>query len=148
LFFTFKYLCLGIGAGLESMTTNPMAWDGSVNPRVIFPFFLTLTPLPDYLIHSIFYFWFLEIIPLKGYKVVICLTLSSQVKMFEQAQNCLLPMGITSENVAGRFGVSRKEQDEAAVSWIYILMQHYLLSFIYNLTFFYINIYILTFNKL
>jgi acetyl-CoA acyltransferase 1 len=35
--------------------------------------------------------------------------------MFEQAQNCLLPMGITSENVAGRFGVSRKEQDEAAV---------------------------------
>jgi acetyl-CoA acyltransferase 1 len=61
---------IGIGAGLESMTTNPMAWDGSVNPRV---------------------------------------------KMFEQAQNCLLPMGITSENVAGRFGVSRKEQDEAAV---------------------------------
>nr|ACJ84675.1 unknown [Medicago truncatula] len=61
---------IGIGAGLESMTTNPMAWDGSVNPRV---------------------------------------------KMFEQAQNCLLPMGITSENVASRFGVSRKEQDEAAV---------------------------------
>ncbi|GAU30508.1 hypothetical protein TSUD_18880 [Trifolium subterraneum] len=61
---------IGIGAGLESMTTNPMAWDGSVNPKV---------------------------------------------KMFEQAQNCLLPMGITSENVAGRFGVSRKEQDEAAV---------------------------------
>ncbi|MCI25643.1 3-ketoacyl-CoA thiolase peroxisomal-like, partial [Trifolium medium] len=60
---------IGIGAGLESMTTNPMAWDGSVNPKV---------------------------------------------KMFEQAQNCLLPMGITSENVAGRFGVSRKEQDEAA----------------------------------
>jgi hypothetical protein len=101
LFFTFNYLCLGIGAGLESMTTNPMAWDGSVNPRVIFPFFLTLTPLPDYLIHSIFYFWFLEIIPLKGYKVVICPTLYSQVKMFEQAQNCLLPMGITSENDVG-----------------------------------------------
>lgn len=39
--------CLGIGAGLESMTTNPMAWDGSVNPRVIFPFPLTLSPLPD-----------------------------------------------------------------------------------------------------
>jgi len=36
--------------------------------------------------------------------------------MFEQAQNCLLPMGITSENVAHRFGVSRKEQDLAAVS--------------------------------
>lgn len=33
------------------------------------------------------------------------------------AQNCLLPMGITSENVAHRFGVTRKEQDQAAVSF-------------------------------
>ncbi|CAL0333553.1 unnamed protein product [Lupinus luteus] len=60
----------GIGAGLESMTANSMAWEGSVNPKV---------------------------------------------KMFEQAQNCLLPMGITSENVAHRFGVSRIMQDQAAV---------------------------------
>lgn len=36
--------------------------------------------------------------------------------MFEQAQNCLLPMGITSENVAHRFGVTREQQDQAAVS--------------------------------
>ncbi|KAH0930226.1 LOW QUALITY PROTEIN: hypothetical protein HID58_015953 [Brassica napus] len=61
---------IGIGAGLESMTTNPMAWEGSVNPAV---------------------------------------------KKFAQAQSCLLPMGVTSENVAHRFGVSRKEQDQAAV---------------------------------
>ncbi|KAH1046858.1 hypothetical protein J1N35_037642 [Gossypium stocksii] len=61
---------IGIGAGLESMTTNPMAWEGSVNPRV---------------------------------------------KQMEQAQNCLLPMGITSENVAHRFGLTRQEQDQAAV---------------------------------
>nr|AAL25590.1 At2g33150/F25I18.11 [Arabidopsis thaliana] len=61
---------IGIGAGLESMTTNPMAWEGSVNPAV---------------------------------------------KKFAQAQNCLLPMGVTSENVAQRFGVSRQEQDQAAV---------------------------------
>ncbi|XP_028120595.1 3-ketoacyl-CoA thiolase 2, peroxisomal-like isoform X2 [Camellia sinensis] len=26
---------IGIGAGLESMTANPMAWEGSVNPRVL-----------------------------------------------------------------------------------------------------------------
>lgn len=39
-----------------------------------------------------------------------------QVRSFEQAQNCLLPMGITSENVAHRFGVTRQEQDQAAVS--------------------------------
>ncbi|XP_022959390.1 3-ketoacyl-CoA thiolase 2, peroxisomal-like [Cucurbita moschata] len=61
---------IGIGAGLESMTANPMTWEGSVNPRA---------------------------------------------KMFEQAQNCLLPMGITSENVAHRFGVTREQQDQAAV---------------------------------
>ncbi|OIW21348.1 hypothetical protein TanjilG_32662 [Lupinus angustifolius] len=61
---------IGIGAGLEAMTANPMGWEGSVNPKA---------------------------------------------KLFEQAQNCLLPMGITSENVAHRFGVSRKEQDQAAV---------------------------------
>ncbi|XP_050371997.1 3-ketoacyl-CoA thiolase 2, peroxisomal [Argentina anserina] len=61
---------IGIGAGLESMTANPMAWEGDVNPKV---------------------------------------------KIFEQAQNCLLPMGVTSENVAHRFGVSRQEQDQAAV---------------------------------
>ncbi|XP_075655351.1 3-ketoacyl-CoA thiolase 2, peroxisomal-like [Castanea sativa] len=61
---------IGIGAGLESMTSSPLAWEGSVNPKV---------------------------------------------KIFEQAQSCLLPMGITSENVAHRFGVTRQEQDQAAV---------------------------------
>ncbi|CAA3005049.1 3-ketoacyl- thiolase 2, peroxisomal [Olea europaea subsp. europaea] len=61
---------IGIGAGLESMTVNPMAWQGSVNPKV---------------------------------------------KTMAQAQDCLLPMGTTSENVASRFGVTRQEQDQAAV---------------------------------
>ncbi|CAA7390679.1 unnamed protein product [Spirodela intermedia] len=61
---------IGIGAGLESMTADPMAWDGSINPKT---------------------------------------------HIFSQAQDCLLPMGITSENVAHRFGVSREEQDQAAV---------------------------------
>ncbi|KAG9447659.1 hypothetical protein H6P81_013787 [Aristolochia fimbriata] len=61
---------IGIGAGLESMTVNPMAWEGSINPKV---------------------------------------------KDFQKARDCLLPMGITSENVAHRFGVTRQEQDQAAV---------------------------------
>ena len=39
-----------------------------------------------------------------------------QVKEFAKAQDCLLPMGVTSENVAERFGVTREEQDQAAVS--------------------------------
>ncbi|GJX90878.1 3-ketoacyl-CoA thiolase 2, peroxisomal, partial [Tanacetum coccineum] len=59
-----------IAVGLESMTANPMAWDGSINPRV---------------------------------------------KTMAQAQDCLLPMGITLENVSQRFGVTRKEHDQAAV---------------------------------
>ncbi|KAI3469937.1 hypothetical protein Pfo_026600 [Paulownia fortunei] len=61
---------IGIGAGLESMTTNHTAWEGSVNPRV---------------------------------------------KTMAKAEDCLLPMGITSENVAHRFGMTRLEQDQAAV---------------------------------
>ncbi|KAL9436244.1 hypothetical protein AB3S75_022322 [Citrus x aurantiifolia] len=38
-----------------------------------------------------------------------------KVEIFTQARDCLLPMGITSENVAQRFGVTRQEQDLAAV---------------------------------
>jgi acetyl-CoA acyltransferase 1 len=38
-----------------------------------------------------------------------------KVESFAQARDCLLPMGITSENVAERYGVTRQEQDQAAV---------------------------------
>ncbi|CAK9162405.1 unnamed protein product [Ilex paraguariensis] len=40
---------------------------------------------------------------------------NARVDIFTQARDCLLPMGITSENVAGRYGVTRQEQDQAAV---------------------------------
>ncbi|RYP49914.1 hypothetical protein DL768_004450 [Monosporascus sp. mg162] len=33
----------------------------------------------------------------------------------QDARDCIMPMGITSENVAARYGVGRKEQDEFAV---------------------------------
>lgn len=38
-------------------------------------------------------------------------------KVFEHsvAQTCLMPMGITSENVAAKYGVSREKQDQLAV---------------------------------
>ncbi|KAE9603354.1 hypothetical protein Lal_00008333 [Lupinus albus] len=38
-----------------------------------------------------------------------------KVETCAQAGDCLLPMGITSENVATRYGVTRQEQDHAAV---------------------------------
>nr|GMD73127.1 3-ketoacyl-CoA thiolase 2, peroxisomal-like [Ipomoea batatas] len=38
-----------------------------------------------------------------------------RVHSFAQARDCLVPMGITSENVAERYGVTRQEQDLAAV---------------------------------
>lgn len=41
--------------------------------------------------------------------------LNPKADIFAQAKDCLLPMGITSENVAQRFGVTRQEQDQAAV---------------------------------
>ncbi|KAI4319335.1 hypothetical protein MLD38_032943 [Melastoma candidum] len=64
------YYDIGIGAGLESMTTDVIKYNPPVNPKV---------------------------------------------EVFSQARDCLLPMGITSENVAERFGVTRLEQDQAAV---------------------------------
>lgn len=39
-----------------------------------------------------------------------------RVDIFTQARDCLLPMGVTSENVAQRYGVTRQEQDQAAVA--------------------------------
>ncbi|CAA2975899.1 3-ketoacyl- thiolase 2, peroxisomal [Olea europaea subsp. europaea] len=39
-----------------------------------------------------------------------------RVESFAQVRDCLLPMGITSENVAERYGVTRQEQDQAAVT--------------------------------
>lgn len=54
------FLC----AGVETMSSNPMAWEGGINPRV---------------------------------------------GGFPKAQGCLMPMGVTSENVAAAFGVSRYE---------------------------------------
>lgn len=38
-----------------------------------------------------------------------------KIERFTQARDCLLPMGMTSENVAERYGVTREEQDQAAV---------------------------------
>lgn len=40
--------------------------------------------------------------------------ISEQVFENEKAQNCLMPMGITSENVAAEFGVDRATQDQLA----------------------------------
>lgn len=59
------YYDVGIAAGVETMTANPMKWEGGVNPRVA----------------------------------------SSM-----QAQSCLIPMGMTSENVAEKWSISRETQ--------------------------------------
>uniref|UniRef100_A0A8C4ZBV2 Acetyl-CoA acyltransferase 1 n=1 Tax=Gadus morhua TaxID=8049 RepID=A0A8C4ZBV2_GADMO len=42
--------------------------------------------------------------------------LSPRLVDFEKARACVVPMGITSENVAERFGISREKQDAFAVS--------------------------------
>ncbi|XP_072315911.1 3-ketoacyl-CoA thiolase A, peroxisomal-like isoform X2 [Eucyclogobius newberryi] len=41
--------------------------------------------------------------------------LSSRVSDVDQARDCLMPMGITSENVAEKFGISREKQDAFAL---------------------------------
>ncbi|XP_010482155.1 PREDICTED: 3-ketoacyl-CoA thiolase 5, peroxisomal-like isoform X2 [Camelina sativa] len=66
------YYDIGIGAGVESMSTDSMPGGGfqTSNPRAL---------------------------------------------EFPKARDCLLPMGVTSENVAERYGITRQEQDMAAV---------------------------------
>eukprot|EP00899_Mesostigma_viride_P020483 jgi/Mesvir1/28436/Mv15859-RA.1 len=63
------YYDIGLAAGVETMTANPMAWEGSVNPKI---------------------------------------------EGNAKAESCLLPMGVTSENVAERYGITRKQQDTFA----------------------------------
>merc|ERR1719305_2128413 len=41
--------------------------------------------------------------------------INPQVFESEEAQNCMLPMGITSENVAAKYGITRQQQDAMAV---------------------------------
>ena len=40
------------------------------------------------------------------------IVITDEMKMNMNALNCFIPMGITSENVADKFNISRKEQDE------------------------------------
>lgn len=42
-------------------------------------------------------------------------SLNPKLQANEKAKACLIPMGVTSENVAKKYNVSRKEQDELAV---------------------------------
>lgn len=39
---------------------------------------------------------------------------SSESKAHEQANACMMPMGLTSENVAEKYGISRAQMDEMA----------------------------------
>ncbi|KAL6766467.1 KAT1 [Auxenochlorella protothecoides x Auxenochlorella symbiontica] len=64
------YYTMAIAGGVEHMTSNPMNWEGTVNPRV-----------------------------------ATC----------QEAADCLIPMGITSENVSAQFGMTRAEQDAFAL---------------------------------
>lgn len=63
------YYTVGIAGGVESMSANPMTWEGGINPRVA---------------------------------------------QNSCAQDCLLPMGLTSENVAAKYDLTREDQDTFA----------------------------------
>lgn len=50
----------------------------------------------------------------KGYGASAAPNISDEILENQNAEDCLLPMGITSENVAKDFNISRKVQDEFA----------------------------------
>lgn len=59
------FYTVGLAGGVETMSSNPMAWEGGINPRI---------------------------------------------GEFPAAQGCMLPMGVTSENVAAKYGIDRRTQ--------------------------------------
>lgn len=63
------FYTIGLAGGVESMSLNPMAWEGGVNPKI---------------------------------------------ESNPRAQSCLLPMGLTSENVSSKYGIPREAQDKMA----------------------------------
>ncbi len=52
----------------------------------------------------------------KGYGAAVLPEIADEILQNKEAEDCLLPMGITSENVAKDFGISRESQDRFAVS--------------------------------
>ena len=65
------YYTIGLAGGVETMSSNPMAWEGGINPKI---------------------------------------------DNFPKAQGCLMPMGVTSENVAAAFHIDRRTQDAFAAA--------------------------------
>ena len=51
-------------------------------------------------------------------------TTNPKVFMNQQAKDCMLPMGITSENVAKRYNISRLEQDLSTRLGAKVRIQH------------------------
>mmetsp|Transcript_18826 Transcript_18826/g.48340 ORF Transcript_18826/g.48340 Transcript_18826/m.48340 type:complete len:432 (+) Transcript_18826:138-1433(+) len=64
------FYSIGIAGGVETMSSNPMKWEGGINPKT------------------------------KGNPA---------------AASCLIPMGVTSENVAEKYGITREAQDKVAL---------------------------------
>lgn len=72
------YYTVGLAGGVETMSLNPMTWEGGVNPKV-------------------------ESVP--------------------QAASCMMPMGITSENVATKYGISRYVVPHSCVVFFFQVLQ-------------------------
>jgi acetyl-CoA acyltransferase 1 len=52
----------------------------------------------------------------KGYGASAVPQVADEILQNKESEDCLLPMGITSENVAKDFGITRETQDRFAVS--------------------------------
>ncbi|KAF8624195.1 hypothetical protein AX17_007184 [Amanita inopinata Kibby_2008] len=52
----------------------------------------------------------------KGYGLSAVTQIADEILQSQEAEDCLIPMGITSENVAKEYGISRKVQDEFAAA--------------------------------
>lgn len=96
---------IGIGTSLVVLSLPPAALAGNTSRILISHFFHLVFCCTGAGVESMSLHYGAGVLPSK---------MSSSVLSNKEASDCLLPMGITSENVAEQYNVGRKMQDEFA----------------------------------
>jgi len=118
------YYSIGLAAGVETMSAHPMSWEGGINARTgaRLAQLSWSTALLACSRHAgltlLVSLWVPHTRSASHVLVVAELGLLWWVHVagdFPQAASCLMPMGITSENVAAKFNLDRRTQDQFAV---------------------------------
>jgi hypothetical protein len=111
------FYTIGLAAGVETMTAHPMSWEGGINPRT------EQFPQAQVGGHGPAGLGALRAtaglgVAVMAWRAVNSIRIGGPCHLFPAVsspvvvplQSCLMPMGVTSENVAAKFGVDRRTQ--------------------------------------